>query len=70
MWVVTLSDGEKDVAHYGPMHNEVEADRFAAFLTEEVDPARTRWVPTYNDLTLLSPVRAMLDWRDHCKDGA
>lgn len=43
---------------FGPFATRVEADRFAAFVTEEVDPAEVR--------ILCSPVVELLNWRDHC----
>jgi hypothetical protein len=43
---------------FGPFYSRTEAQRFAAFVTAEVDPAEVR--------TLCSPVIELLNWRDHC----
>jgi hypothetical protein len=42
---------------FGPFASRGEAVRFAAYLTEEVDPAEVR--------ILCSPVLELLNWRDH-----
>lgn len=67
MWVVKISDGEKDVAAYGPMRDVVEGERFAGFLTEEVDPARAEFEPAYTYKGVASPVGELLAWREHFK---
>lgn len=41
---------------FGPFALKVDAERFAGFVTEEVDPAEVRM--------LCSPVLEMLNWRD------
>lgn len=41
---------------YGPFTDREEAERFAAFVTAEIDPAEVR--------RLLSPVAGLLAWRD------
>lgn len=64
MWVVAFKDGEG--TPYGPLPNRDIAERFAEFVTAEVDPAVAQWLSTYREPdTLQSPVRALLDWRDH-----
>ena len=57
---VALSDGADDIAHYGPFEIEAEAERFAAFLTAEVNPARARYVES--GTTLRSPMPVLLAW--------
>lgn len=57
---VALSDGADDIAHYGPFSDEVLAERFAAFLAEEVNPARCVYVE--GGTTLRSPVPVLLAW--------
>lgn len=42
---------------FGPFASRPEAERFAAFITEEVDPAVVR--------VLCSPTLELLNWRDH-----
>lgn len=48
---------EHGIVPFGPFVSRVEAERFAAFLTAEVDPAEVRM--------LCSPVLELLNWRDH-----
>lgn len=67
MWVVRVSDGEKDLAAYGPMKNEREGKWFADFLTEEVDPARVEYRSDYTPGEVSSPVAELLAWRDQFK---
>lgn len=52
--VVLLSEHSKV---YGPFASEALAHRFAAFLTEEVDPAGV--------FPLCEPTSELLDWREH-----
>ncbi|NEA21549.1 hypothetical protein [Actinomadura bangladeshensis] len=66
MWVAKVSDGEQDVATYGPFKNEAEGARFARFLTEEVDPARVEY-SDYAPGEVSSPVAELLAWRDSLK---
>ena len=47
---------------FGPFTDREDAERFAAFATAEIDPARV--VP------LLSPVAELLNWRDMTKEGS
>lgn len=42
---------------FGPFDHHGDAARFAAYLTQEVDPADV--------LPLCSPVRDLLNWREH-----
>lgn len=42
---------------YGPFAFKTDADRFARFVTQEIDPAEVR--------RLCSPVLELLNWRDH-----
>lgn len=44
---------------FGPFASRPEADRFARFITEEVDPAEVR--------ILCSPALELLNWRDHAR---
>lgn len=55
---VLLCNGQK--AAWGPFPGRVEADRFAEFVTREIDPAEVR--------TLSSPVGELLAWRKTLKE--
>ena len=55
---VLLCNGQK--AAWGPFAGRVEADRFAEFVTREIDPAEVR--------TLSSPVGELLAWRKTIKE--
>jgi len=57
-----IIDGLAVPAVFGPFSDREDADRFAAFATAEIDPARV--VP------LLSPVAELLNWRDMTKEGS
>jgi hypothetical protein len=53
MWIVRLTDRP---GAYGPFDDRSSADRFADFLTTEVDPAHIE--------QLHDPVTELLNWRD------
>jgi hypothetical protein len=53
--LVVVVEGHGTV--FGPFATRVEADRFARFISDEVDPAQVR--------ALCSPVVELLNWRDH-----
>jgi hypothetical protein len=53
MWIVRLTD---QPGAYGPFDDRASADRFADFLTVEVDPAHIE--------QLRDPVTELLNWRD------
>jgi hypothetical protein len=57
-WMVILKSGERmdDMYCYGPFDDETSAQRFADFLTKEVDPA----VPCL----LRSPSLELMNWAD------
>lgn len=52
-WIVTLDEQQHS---YGPFDDRETANRFADFLTAEVDPATVH--------RLYSPVVSLLGWRD------
>lgn len=56
LWCVILRSGDRpdDNICYGPFPDQQTAERFAAFLTAEVDPATAR--------PLESPVSELLAW--------
>ncbi|NUW45595.1 hypothetical protein [Nonomuraea rhodomycinica] len=58
MWIVRLPEQR---IPFGPFTDEQEAQRFAAFLTAEVDPAVVE--------RLCSPATELLNWRDHLNGG-
>jgi len=58
MWIVRLTEQK---ATYGPFDDRASADRFAAFLTSEVDPATVE--------QLHDPVTELLNWRDAMHAG-
>ncbi|MFI6793620.1 hypothetical protein ACIBG4_40450 [Nonomuraea sp. NPDC050383] len=53
MWIVRLTEQR---VPFGPFTDEQEAQRFADFLTAEVE-------------RLWSPLAQLLSWRDHAKGG-
>lgn len=55
-WVVVLRSGDRDddTYTYGPLAGREQAERFAEFLTSEVDPAKA--------YRLRSPVDEFLSW--------
>lgn len=61
--IVAVSDGETTVAEWGPFPSHAEAQKFAAFVTAEIDPARVMEV--YADgppAGLRSPLAELLTW--------
>jgi hypothetical protein len=62
MWIVRLTEQRTP---YGPIKDRRTADRFADFLTTEVDPARVEPLNGQPAERLFDPLRAVLDWRDH-----
>lgn len=54
IFVVLLKTGKDDEMPYGPFDDQELARRFAAFLSEQVDPATVQ--------RLLSPERELLSW--------
>jgi hypothetical protein len=58
-WIVLLRSGSRpdDTTCYGPFPDQQTAERFAAYLTVEVDPAIAS--------PLQSPVRELLAWYDN-----
>lgn len=58
MWIVRLVEHP---GPYGPFTDKPQAQRFADYLTAEVDPAIVE--------RLLSPLNEVLNWRDHVKAG-
>jgi hypothetical protein len=58
MWIVRLTD---QPGAYGPFDDRASADRFADFLTTEVDPAHIE--------QLHDPVTELLNWRDAMHAG-
>jgi hypothetical protein len=61
MFIVILTPNDKYEYAYGPFDNRALAERFAAYLADEVDPARV--------VRLSSPTRSLLDWRAHQAKG-
>jgi hypothetical protein len=57
MWIVRLTEQRMP---YGPFTNAEEAQRFADFLTAEIDPAVIE--------QLCSPATELLNWRDAMKE--
>jgi hypothetical protein len=62
-WIVRLT-GQPQYRPYGPFTHKAVADRFADFLTDEVDPAHVE--PLHGPPTeqLFDPVIELLNWRD------
>lgn len=58
MWVVVLGSHLRyhSSACWGPFADQESADRFAAFVTAEVDPAES--------LRVMDPASEVLNWRD------
>ncbi|WP_219466910.1 hypothetical protein [Nonomuraea rhizosphaerae] len=61
MWIVRLTEQR---AAYGPIEDRAVADRFAVFLTVEVDPALVELLDEQAAEPLLDPVTELLNWRD------
>lgn len=59
MWIVRLPVGRDQHCIYGPIADRGEAERFAAYLSAEVDPAFVE--------PLCSPLGDLLTWREHVK---
>jgi hypothetical protein len=64
MWVVIQRSGDRDddVYVYGPFEGQDAADRFARFVTTEVDPAKA--------YRLGSPLVELLAWYEITKAAA
>lgn len=63
-WAVVLRTGDRpdDLYLYGPLGSKANAERFAKYLTAEVDPA---WA-----LEVQSPMTELLNWYDQAKTAA
>lgn len=59
MWVVVLGSHLRyhSAACWGPFTDQAAAERFAAFITAEVDPAQA--------IRVMDPVSEALNWREH-----
>lgn len=63
-YAVVLTDGSPDkrVHHvWGPFTTRPDADRFAAFVTAEIDPCVV--VPTWD------PIAELLNWHENKREG-
>jgi hypothetical protein len=58
MWVVVLGSHlpYRQSACWGPFDSQAAADRFAAFVTEEIDPAQA--------IRVTGPASELLTWRE------
>lgn len=63
MWIVRLTD-QPQHRPYGPFEDRAVADRFADFLTAEVDPAHVEPLHGPPAERLADPVTELLNWRD------
>lgn len=66
MWIVRLTDQR---IPYGPIKDRTVADRFAAFLAVEVDPAHVEPLNTPSAERLFDPLTEVLNWRDAMQAG-
>lgn len=60
LWAVSLNSSHGEIA-YGPFYERPTADGFAAFISDEVDPATV--VPYRGGDDLHDPVAELLAWR-------